>query len=289
MKQAATLLIATLFLSGILGASSSVSPKDEPKKASAIQAPTNPYQPITFPSPILVKVIPNPDVEAEVREEDREEDRDGWDRAMDKATITLAFITFFLAIFTGGLWYHTYQLAKGAENTAKSQSDDMKESLRIARESADSTKAMVETMKENVQTELRAYIGIESIKVLQGGVEIIVCNRGATPAHKVLRGAWYCIGTEQTRDEILAFASNALRSAQVSSDVVAWKEKEISIIIPLTSEQWDQLYGLDVYICGIVKYEDVFEKERRSCFQFLMTAKMGKWNFSTCITGNDAT
>jgi hypothetical protein len=172
------------------GEASPIPSKDKPQQAPQSQPATNAYQSITEASPLFVKIEPSESLQEKAADKASSEDRDAWDRWMAEATIGLAFITTMLAIFTGGLWYHTYKLAKGAEEASKTQITDMRKSLEIAEKSAESTKRMVETMKNNAAIELRAYVTILHDSVPNphrppNTFSVCLKNTGRTPAYHV--------------------------------------------------------------------------------------------------------
>ncbi len=55
------------------------------------------------------------------------------DAALVKYTKYLAIFTFLLFFFTAALWWVTYKLSKDAKTTSERQSNEMQESLTIAR------------------------------------------------------------------------------------------------------------------------------------------------------------
>ena len=271
------------------GEAAPISSKDKPTQATPVQATTNYYEPIALPSPVLVKVVPADNSQGISDEKKREEKKSSYDRIVAYSTLALAGITAVLAFYTACLWGATRKLVDEAKSASKDQSDDMKESLRIATESANSTAALVTTMEANAQRELRAYIGIERILAVKGGVGITYCNRGITPAHNVGFKVWHSVGKQLTTEEIIGRANREIGVESGISEVIAWKEMDQNIIMNLSEQDWELLYGLETYICGMITYSDVFGQKRETCFQFLMTAKMGNWNFSGCTKGNRAT
>ena len=111
----------------------------------------------THEKPLIIDVLPasNAD-EIAKRKSEQEEERTTLDRWLTGASVALAFITFFLALYTAKLWYATKTLAEDAKRTADRQASEMLESLRIAKVSADAA------MKTAHHMEIadRAYIKI---------------------------------------------------------------------------------------------------------------------------------
>lgn len=82
--------------------------------------------------PLIVKILPSPKDDSQATNEKREDDH-----LIAVATISLAIVTFFLALFTGMLWYATYKLAKDTKKATADQADKMEISLTIAKNQAD--------------------------------------------------------------------------------------------------------------------------------------------------------
>lgn len=104
--------------------------------------------------PLTVKIAPAPDADVNAaKEEKHRQEKAEEDRKLTYATITLAAITFFLALFTAALWYATRKLVIDAKDTSKRQ--------------------------------LRAYVALEDI-FFEGNVpKIRIKNHGQTPAHQM--------------------------------------------------------------------------------------------------------
>lgn len=111
----------------------------------------------THEKPLIIDVLPAPNVtEIAKRKSEQEEEKAPLDRWLTGASVALAFITFFLALYTAKLWYATKTLAEDAKRTADRQASEMLESLQIAKVSADAA------MKTAHHMEIadRAYIKI---------------------------------------------------------------------------------------------------------------------------------
>ncbi len=76
----------------------------------------------TNQSPLVIEILPAKDADEKTRHERESENKKAFnDMLMASATIALAFITFFLAIFTGKLWGATKKLVASGENTARTE------------------------------------------------------------------------------------------------------------------------------------------------------------------------
>lgn len=86
-----------------------------------------------------------------------------------RATIALAVITFFLAIFTGALWWTTLQLSRDARKTGESQADRMQESISEATRATAAMQSIATATKENallmhdvMRKQMRAYLAFDT-------------------------------------------------------------------------------------------------------------------------------
>jgi hypothetical protein len=171
---------------------------------------------------------------------------------MAKATVFLAVITFFLAIFTGGLWYHTYKLVRGAEDAAK--------------------------------IELRAYIGIKDIADEKEGFRITYRNGGLTPAKKVFIRAGYKVdGPGLTKEEIIKRADSFLYRDDIFG--IASKDVDRSFVIPIAHDSWPSMRIVDTHVNGIINYKDVFGEKHGVVFQFRVSLPFPNegWRFTATI------
>jgi hypothetical protein len=135
------------------------------------------------------------------------------------ATVAIAGFTLTLKRSTDKLWLagerqfgHAQAEAIVAESGRKVQSQQIGEQIEALRQSADATmqsgiatRDLVRTARENAQLELRAYIGIESIKITSNDwgntfwVEAQIKNAGKTPAFRVT----HCITHQILKDPTL--------------------------------------------------------------------------------------
>ncbi len=130
------------------------------------------YQRGTEKFPIVVKVISAQKTQEEAKQHAKErEEETSINRGIEIFTGILAFVAFLQFIWM------------------VRQEKWMRRNVRIAKESADTARSTVETMKDTAQRQLRAYVGIESITINKFGdsdvpeVHIIFKNTGLTPAY----------------------------------------------------------------------------------------------------------
>lgn len=138
---------------------SALARSDQQKQAESIETKKESAENLrgTHEKPLIIDVLPasNAD-EIAKRKSEQEEEKATLDRWLTGASVALAFITFFLALYTAKLWYATKTLAEDAKRTADRQASEMLESLRIAKVSAD---AAMKTAR-HMEIADRAYIKI---------------------------------------------------------------------------------------------------------------------------------
>jgi hypothetical protein len=163
----------------------------------------------TKQSPFIVETLPSEHTHTKTYEEkEQEKDKAFAERVIAYSTLALAIVTTLLAlftlglmIFTGKLWRATGKLVKDAEEISERQAQDTRESLGIARVSADAARDTVKTMQDTAERQLRAYVFVNSIDSRQvigapGLVDNVVIaprleNSGATPPkHMETRTNW---------------------------------------------------------------------------------------------------
>jgi hypothetical protein len=263
--------------------------QEKPAEVSKIQVSTNSNQLAAEPLPISVKSTLADHGQNRGDDKKAEEDRASYDEITAYSTLALALITAALALFTYRLWSVTKRLVTDAEDASRIQSEDFKRSLDIAKESADSTKAMVETMKDTAKRELRAYIGIIGVEAEREGVRIKFINNGITPAHNAFMHAWASLGGELTAQTIrnMGASEREIKKAanKATTGTTIWKGIEAEMLINDPSMVNSQF---TMFICGHISYDDVFGDEHEVCCQFRMEFKAG-WKFTACLGSNTGT
>lgn len=186
---------------------------------------------------------------------------DKYDRAITAlSTLVIAVFTVILAWATAGLW-----------KMADRQAEDMKESLRIADESAKAAKRTVETMGDTAKKELRAYMGIGGGEVyrLPDGVlrgTVVIKNFGETPAHNVQPAI---TGDFRKPEDTRPFPDpDFIPHKQPIAPTMHW---EIGHEFrDKTLEEVNDVYArkLLVYVWGHVKYDDIYGEPHTIRFRF---------------------
>lgn len=150
----------------------------------------------SFPSPIIRRQQPQheatPVAQKAEREEKSKNEKAATDRLLAHYTLALAIITAILAIFTGGLWYVTYRLSRAAKETNDRQAMEMRESLDIARASAEHTKESVDLARKEFISTHRPKIILRDAYCIDNEIDspievhYILVNSGETTARIIL-------------------------------------------------------------------------------------------------------
>jgi len=114
--------------------------------------------------------------------------------------IFLTLFTFFVALFT----YLLYKATAGLWGVAKDQSEDIKQSIAIAKETAEAVKIQAEIMRQELALKQRAKIQVRDIVIphfedlfeksefLKGQLSVV--NVGGMAANIIHIGAWFEVG-----------------------------------------------------------------------------------------------
>lgn len=221
----------------------------------------------TAESPFVVNVLPPQNADLETASKNRQEDEKATnDRIIAYATVALAVVTLFLAIFTWRLWNSTSELVKGADKTAEMQ--------------------------------LRAYVCFAGAEITGAGTEtaqgvVLIKNCGKTPARNVTVSA--TASALNTLDKIVF---NPTPAGPNSSRLDIAPDVSGSRNIPLNTIIGDQgkfaafMSGSRVlYIYGEILYTDVFAKDRKTKFRLKIGGDAG-WpinnSMTVCPEGNEA-
>jgi hypothetical protein len=175
-------------------------PSPTPPKASH-QPEANPGQQKQYPaadqrgtetSPLFIKVIPPLAIDPEpAKEYEEARDYSSAEWWLVYVTVGLSAITLVLAIFTGWLWNATRKMGNDARLNSIQQANEMRTSLRIAQESADTAKASVALARQEFISTHRPMIvvrGVQfgramgNISTLPFQLDFIMANVGSTPA-----------------------------------------------------------------------------------------------------------
>lgn len=132
--------------------------------------------------PIFIKVVHSKnDAEKSQSEANRDKQVIKETARMADYTFWLTIATIILALFTAGLWGITYKLSRDAKKTSDRQANEMKKSLRIAKQSAD---AATETANIVLSVELPWFV--VDMQFIRKGTAIyvnaVLTNQGRTTA-----------------------------------------------------------------------------------------------------------
>ena len=247
-------------------------PKGEQKNQTYIkenQKPNSTDQHGTENSPLFIKVVPPLSVQPSSAEHSQQPNGytspEWW---LVWVTLILAAITAILAGYTAKLWGATKSLAEDAKQAAERQAGEVKETLRIAQESADAAKKMAVTMDDTAKRQLRAYLSVMVGTALyqdraQGrkfkGMPRVV-NVGQTPAHKVAyRSNAAIMPRELPVDFTFPLPDETSGSGVLGPHQTFDMGKAVDDFCPDTEVDDIKIgKGKILYIWGIVTYSDVF-------------------------------
>ncbi len=198
-------------------------------------------------------------------------------------TKDLALVTSILALFTFLLWWANLRLIKAAENTARRQSLEMKQSIAEAHRSAlamaevaDTMRANTATMQETMKKQMRAYVSADpgfgvyqdEHNNFQGAV--VLSNSGFTPARHISHRVHAAVlPTKDAENHIFEdtkpyFATDSSLSPRTTYTIYAG-------VVPnrLSAEEVQEALLGDVrrlFVWGSVTYVDVFDESHETFF-----------------------
>jgi len=231
---------------------------------------------------------------------------------MGWGTLALSIFTFILFVFTGLLWWVTLQLSKDAKRSGEAQSGKMEASIREASRAATAMENLAVSAANNAtithemyKKQMRAYIAVET----GGGVyqdannrfagNPTIVNSGFTPARNLsfsIKAAILNLDGVAPKDLVIPEHGEMIvndggmapRQQFVIGDIVKeiYSEEEVAEIMLGNKKR--------LFVCGIVKYEDIFGGKwyTRFCYNHVFgmrpdkTIHVGSYYHHT---GNDAT
>ena len=163
------------------GRESSQKSKAQPKSGNTAAAKD---QRGTAQSPFVVQVLPSENAHTKSQSEQRHEnEKTATDELIAYATIALAAITFFLALYTAKLWKATVKLGSEAKDTSERQAREMEQSLSIAKASADAATESAKLSRADFASTHRPRLIVRRIYFRSASqIAYEVANIGATGA-----------------------------------------------------------------------------------------------------------
>lgn len=241
MKGALTMRWFLLALALVAG----VGQSQEPPKSETAKNKGTSEQRGSEQAPLFVKT-PSPSTQDERDYETYEKyEKPANDKKITAATVALAYITFFLALFTAGLWYATYRLVREGKETSQRQ-----------------LRAYVHCAEVPTNLDVRAQQVIHGNIYFVTGARITIKweNAGLTPAKDCMMWTSYkFLPVDQPID--LAF-KKAERSEPVKM-LLGPKGRIDSIPIHLSVDQMMNIFDKKAraFLWGLSEYRDIFSKE----------------------------
>ena len=215
------------------------------------------------------------------------------------SNIVIAGLTVGLVIASlSGLFvsYLQFNVARDAINVASRQASAAERANDIAEENSSfsrtQTKTLLDASIEQTRLDQRAWVGpIETIVPPIGSTDhygVLIVNTGKTPARKVFaRISTKYIPTRST------FTATYIRNVGQPSISVLQPNMRLQVMslaypqLINAREQAGIVSGdSTLYMYGIITYEDIFKKTRKTTFCLRMTRQMNR--FEGCDTYNDA-
>lgn len=241
-----------------------------------------------IPTSINLNVTGKLQIESENSNEKADPESNKWLDPLSILTGLLVVVTGFLAKYTYYLWQTTSNLAIDARNTSIAQATDMKTSLSIAQRSADAATAAVATTERNARKELRAYVGVSRILIVEKkplGLEVSIANTGKTGARKVKVKIGGLFGINKSPD---------FESGEVHGTIVVMPNEICGFLQDVECQGGDteafKTIGLGtVHIWGSIEYLDVFDIPHRTIFRFTDGERVSNgWLTKYAQEGNEA-
>jgi len=181
----------------------------------------------------------------------------------------LIYITAILALFTGALFGATVYLGKEAKKTSDRQEIEMKDSLAIAKESADAARLSADSA---VALELPLFV-IENISISQNfqTCDVHLGNHGRTPA--IITRNCLVTKLDMALPLELRYPINDVEKVSISRIVGPADEYTISRKSSISPTEWLDIYASKtiLWVYGYLEYIDFLKKKRRTgfCVAFL--------------------
>lgn len=196
------------------------------------------------------------------------------------STGILAFVTFFLALFTYRLWKDTGELVK---ESSKSSERQLRAYIGI-------TATGVNMERDVERTDI--YGQPEVIRHYVANVDTLIKNHGRTPANEIdVSTSWSIVATADSGNP----HESSFESANHQGGTLM---PEASLQAPLRSSikiQPDEFSDIfetktkSLQVTGTISYKDSFEKERTTTFNWLVIKHGFAFTTTLCAKGNKAT
>jgi len=242
--------------------------------------PTKTSQLGTEAAPLVVK-IQIPTTSHQKTKENEEKDGYYWSSEwwLVYFTFALVVVTFILAIFTAKLWHSTKTMAQDAKDTAKRQAEEMLNSLRIAKDSADAAMEQAKTSTEALKRSNRAWVGVTGIvsvttplfaddeaKSINCCIRLSIRNIGTSPALKTT-GFFELMVSQDSHIECLTFVGDKLEQDDnigvtiLPGQTLDWPNTNLNGATLLCGKVY-------VWLKGYFRYKDQFGDFHYSSFLF---------------------
>jgi hypothetical protein len=170
----------------------------------------------------------------------------------------------------------------------------MKQTVRVAKQSADAATATVKTMSDTAERQLRAYVFPVSAQSIPDGpgpgnfrVKVKIKNSGQTPAYESV--SWCGVGVS-TFPIPSDFPDESANSGSYS--IAPGGDIELGgPLDPITPAQYLAISKAThaIYAFGVIRYVDAFQQKRFTNFRMFCAGEaLSKGRFMFCKEGNEA-
>lgn len=279
------------------------------QKVTKHQTTTPANQRETDKQPIAVKLIPTEksqeDATQEAKERAEKSTTDKWLIGIGVVQCAIFLLQLFAFLYQSARLRDTVKemriSAAAAEKAAQEQSADMKNSLTIAKDSAEAGTRMATALEDNAKRQMRAYISaLLETEVPQDRstgwryeIRMKIVNTGFTPAHAVnfsIRTAILDSVLPDTFDFSLPLSTDEERGfiSYGGSNTISASLPEL-----VTDEEINEIKSgsnLRLYVYGTVGYKDIFGIYHYTNFcQFMFWNRGGQIHGSYFHRHNNAT
>lgn len=284
--RALLLLLAFLLHQGAFAADSEqtkkvvppVSGKAEPRNQQNNPTNTKHEVAVTLPASASLVLSGSLNVKSESVESRTHEEPSKWADPVTWFTGVLMLANILLWLTTRGLVTE----AKNAGDTAKIAAD-------AAKESADATKASVSAMQDTAERQLRAYIGIQSIELVDLEVgkspktKLVFKNYGATPAYGLVSVGGIAVGPSLDSLPPPKYGSVVPSNSSISPGQTQFGGFDAEHILEQGHIDLINSGESKLWVHGKAEWLDAFDKSRYKTYRFILKAG----NLVICESGND--
>lgn len=217
----------------------------------------------------------------------REDERTEYDLKAQQDSASAAFWMAIISFLTLGTTIVALWFVKGTLEATRQAVRDTGEATEAMREAN-------EIASETAKRQLRAYVGIESISIvdiamgLKPTAHVVAKNFGQTPADKFDLITYLAMGLHAMENDLLVEDDPGLEHSTLPPGVARRGYPKLDAVV--TPEILQALEaGARIYVFGEARYEDVFGEPRVTYFRVYYDKDCKPGFTHNCASGNHAT